>query len=169
MSIIPRSTKIANVCVIFWGFFYCSPSFLYFGGVFNKAIIPLALVGYEMIITNSALLASLAFYHLISARGIIESEMWSSQQIFQFKQLERRSMKKNQGFNGIRTRDLRDTGAMFYQLSYEATHWERGLIFFQASSFQLLKLEHLLRWSHFTFMIGDSNQEQLIHWLVSII
>ena len=33
---------------------------------------------------------------------------------------------KNQGFNGIRTRDLRDTGVMFYQLSYEATHWERG-------------------------------------------
>ena len=33
---------------------------------------------------------------------------------------------KNQGFNGIRIRDLRDTGAMFYQLSYEATHWERG-------------------------------------------
>ena len=46
---------------------------------------------------------------------------------FQFKQLERRSLKKkNQGFNGIRTRDLRDTGAMLYQLSYEATHWERG-------------------------------------------
>ena len=34
--------------------------------------------------------------------------------------------KKNQGFNGIRTRDLRNTGAMLYQLSYEATHWERG-------------------------------------------
>ena len=34
--------------------------------------------------------------------------------------------KKNQGFNGIRTHDLRDTGAMFYQLSYEATHWEQG-------------------------------------------
>ena len=33
---------------------------------------------------------------------------------------------KNQGFNGIRTRDLRETGAMLYQLSYEATHWERG-------------------------------------------
>ena len=33
---------------------------------------------------------------------------------------------KNQGFNGIRTHDLRDTGAMLYQLSYEATHWERG-------------------------------------------
>ena len=27
---------------------------------------------------------------------------------------------KNQGFNGIRTRDLRDTDAMLYQLSYEA-------------------------------------------------
>ena len=33
---------------------------------------------------------------------------------------------KNQGFNGIRTHDLHDTGAMLYQLSYEATHWERG-------------------------------------------
>ena len=44
---------------------------------------------------------------------------------FQFKQLERRSL-KNQGFNRIRTRDLRDTGAMLYQLSYEAIHWERG-------------------------------------------
>ena len=101
--------------------------------------------------------------------------------------------KKNQGFNGIRTHDLRDTGAMLYQLSYEATHWEQGqfiwrnelnkltllpmcgfiaqlvehrtgiaevmgsnpvealIFFFQASSFQLLKLENLLRRSHFTF------------------
>ena len=33
---------------------------------------------------------------------------------------------KNQGLNGIRTRDLRATGAMLYQLSYEATHWEWG-------------------------------------------
>ena len=31
---------------------------------------------------------------------------------------ERRSLKKkNQGFNGIQTRDLRDTGAMLLQLS----------------------------------------------------
>ena len=30
------------------------------------------------------------------------------------------------GFNGIRTLNLRDTGAMLYQLSYEATRWERG-------------------------------------------
>ena len=29
---------------------------------------------------------------------------------------------KNSGFNGIRTRDLRVTGTMLYQLSYEATH-----------------------------------------------
>ena len=33
---------------------------------------------------------------------------------------------KKQDFNGIRTRDLRVTGALLYQLSYEATHWERG-------------------------------------------
>ena len=41
-------------------------TFLYFGGVFNKTIILLALVGYEMIIANSALRASFAIYHLIS-------------------------------------------------------------------------------------------------------
>ena len=39
--------------------------FLYFGGVFNKTIILLALVGYDMIIANSALGASLAIYHLL--------------------------------------------------------------------------------------------------------
>ena len=33
---------------------------------------------------------------------------------------------KNQGFNGIWTSDFRDTSAMLYQLSYEATHWKRG-------------------------------------------
>ena len=49
---------------------------------------------------------------------------------------------KNQSFNGIRTRDLRDTGAMLYQLSYEATHWERGqfcwVLRVLESSYQLL-------------------------------
>ena len=55
-----------------------------------------------------------------------ESKERSSQSIFLLKHLERRSLKKNQGFNGIRTRDLRDTGAMRYQQSYEVTHWERG-------------------------------------------
>ena len=29
---------------------------------------------------------------------------------------------KNQGFNGIRTRDLRNTGAILHHLSYKATH-----------------------------------------------
>ena len=38
----------------------------YFVGVFNRIIIPLALVGYEMIIENSVLCASLANYHVIS-------------------------------------------------------------------------------------------------------
>ena len=47
---------------------------------------------------------------------------------FKFSQLERRSLKKTQGFNGIRTRDLRDIGALLYQLSYEATHWEQGQV-----------------------------------------
>ena len=30
---------------------------------------------------------------------------------------------KNQGFNGIRTRDPRVTGALLYQLSYEVQKW----------------------------------------------
>ena len=55
------------VLAIFGGVFICfSFNLLYFGGVFNETIIPLALVGYEMIIANSALRASLAIYHLIS-------------------------------------------------------------------------------------------------------
>ena len=32
---------------------------------------------------------------------------------------------KYRGLNRIRTRDLRDTGAMLDQLSCEATHWEQ--------------------------------------------
>ena len=35
-------------------------------GVFNKTIIPLALVGYWIVITTSALRDSLAIYHVIS-------------------------------------------------------------------------------------------------------
>ena len=38
----------------------------YFVGVLNKTIIPLALVGYEMIIANEARSAELAIYHLKS-------------------------------------------------------------------------------------------------------
>ena len=41
---------------------------------------------------------------------------------------------KDQGLNGIRTRDLRDTGAMLYQLSVEGTHWERGQLIVLAHS-----------------------------------
>ena len=45
--------KVEKVCLISWGRFY-------------RTIIPLALVGYEKIIANSALRDSLATYHLIS-------------------------------------------------------------------------------------------------------
>ena len=46
----------------------------YLGDVFNKAIIPLALVGYEMIIAKSALRVSLAMIisYPTRARGITE-------------------------------------------------------------------------------------------------
>ena len=39
--------------------------FLCFGSIFNKTIIPLTLVGHEMIITNLALCTTLAIYHKI--------------------------------------------------------------------------------------------------------
>ena len=42
------------------------------GGGFNKTIIPLTLVGCEMIIANSELLALLAIYHLMNARWYME-------------------------------------------------------------------------------------------------
>ena len=59
--------KISERMRVFFGpfYLYCSLSFLYFWGVLNKTIIPLALVGYEIIIANSALRASLAIYHFI--------------------------------------------------------------------------------------------------------
>ena len=46
--------------------FLFQSSFPRFWGVLNKTTIPLALVGYEMIIANTTLRASLAIYHLIS-------------------------------------------------------------------------------------------------------
>ena len=64
--------RTRNFLVPFY-FYFIFGGFQYFGGVFNKALIPLALVGDEMIIANEALRASLANYHLISnarARGI---------------------------------------------------------------------------------------------------
>ena len=52
---------------------------------------------------------------------------------------------KNEGLNGIRTHDLRDTGAVFYQLSYEATHWERGQFIFPCSEmmWSLYEIVHI--------------------------
>ena len=44
---------------------------------------------------------------------------------FQFKQLER-SLKKSGLQTGFEPVTSVNTGAMLYQLSYEATHWERG-------------------------------------------
>lgn len=52
-----------------------------------------------------------------------ESEEWSSQWIFPFKQLERKEAWKNQSCNRIRPRDLCDTDAMLYHCSYQDS-WE---------------------------------------------
>ena len=85
---------------------------------------------------------------------------------------------KNQGFNGIRTRDLREyrcdalptelwshtLGAMSINWVHVELRSRRSRVriplkpwCFQASSFQLLKLENLLRWSFFTFIYNRSS------------
>ena len=48
----------------------------YFVGVSNKTIIPLVLVGYEMIIAHSALGASLAIYNFVS-----NAHSWNNSQV----------------------------------------------------------------------------------------
>ena len=55
---------------------------------------------------------------------IYEFYDWSSQLYTQLKQLWIFSPKKL-GLNGIRTHDLWDTGAVLYQLSYQA-NWSMG-------------------------------------------
>ena len=55
--IIPCSANMVSKRVIFGAFlFLVSSNFLYFGSVFNKRIIPFALVGYEIIHIQHALL-----------------------------------------------------------------------------------------------------------------
>ena len=44
---------------------------------------------------------------------------------FPIQSIGKKKPEKNQGFNGIQTRDLRETGAKLYTLSYEATHWKQ--------------------------------------------
>ena len=61
-----RLLKIKNKMKIGWFTNKVGTISQYFVGIFNRIIIPLALVGYEMIIANSVLRASLANYHLIS-------------------------------------------------------------------------------------------------------
>ena len=45
---------------------------------------------------------------------------------FPIEAIGRKRPEKYQGFKGIRTRELHDTGAMLDQPSCEATHWEPG-------------------------------------------
>ena len=61
-----RLFKIKNKMKIGWFTNIVGKISQYFVSVFNRIIVPLALVRYEMIIANSVLRASLANYHLIS-------------------------------------------------------------------------------------------------------
>ena len=58
------STNMVCIRAIFWDDFIFI--LFYLRGVFNKTLISLALVAYEMIIAISALRALMAIYHLIS-------------------------------------------------------------------------------------------------------
>ena len=45
---------------------------------------------------------------------------------FPISAIGKKKPEKIRASTGFEPPDLRDTGAMLYQLSYEATHWERG-------------------------------------------
>ena len=113
---------------------------------------------------------------------------------FPISAIGRKKPEKYQGFNGIRTRDLCNTGAMLNPTNWPRSQWtqqidlalnvwlhssvgrashryRRGHRFeshwspdnSQASSFQLLKLENLLRWSLFTFIYNRSTNMDYIY------
>ena len=70
-AIVPCSTNMATIDIIFLGHFYFS---LVLGGVFNKTIVPLVLVGYKIIIAYSMLRVSgwlFTISHPMRAHGII--------------------------------------------------------------------------------------------------
>ena len=60
-----RLLKIKNKMKIGWFTNKVGKNSRYFVGVFNRIIIPLAVVGNEMIMAKSVLRASLVTYHLI--------------------------------------------------------------------------------------------------------
>ena len=65
-----RLLKIKNKMKMGWFTNKVGKNSRYFVGVFNRIIIPLALVGYEMIKANSVLRVSLARYNQTHTRGI---------------------------------------------------------------------------------------------------
>ena len=68
-----RLLKIKNELKIVCFYKKSREEFSKFLGVFNKTVIPLTLVGYEIMIANSGLRASLALCHLISVqRALVE-------------------------------------------------------------------------------------------------
>ena len=88
------------------------------------------------------------------------------------KKPEKEKKKKNQGFNGIRNRDL-----LLHSSVGRATHRQRGghgfesrwspdfffFFFFQASSFQLLKLEKIHCDDHSSLSSITAVQNELFH------
>ena len=79
LNYIPCSTNVVSVRVIFRPFhYYFISGFLYFGDVFNKTIIPLALVGHEMIIVVPRWLSIISYP--TRARGIIVQYIEVSQE-----------------------------------------------------------------------------------------
>ena len=78
------------------------------------------IMDFFLMLTKNAKVGSLQWLHLFNFIKLKVKSSWKEEA------WKKSGPEKNQGFNGIRTRDLRDTSAMLYQLSYEATHWERG-------------------------------------------
>ena len=105
--------------------------------------------------------------------SVYKTEEWSSQWIFQFKQLERRSLKKIRAslltgryeLNKLTSLPMCGFIAQLveHRTGIAGSNPVEALIFFQASSFQLLKLENSLRGSFFTFIYDRIQIYELFH------
>ena len=87
-----------------------------------------------------------------------------------FSSWKEEAWKKNQGFNGIRNRDLHDTDAMLYQLSYKATHLEWGQVGkFAAIVILLLHLQTQYNIWVISHNLTSFCQHEMENWLLSIL
>ena len=123
---------------------------------------------------NCARMVVFCIFACINTKGEIKSKEWSSQWIFQFKQSTTAVQiwiisYTSHHFTPHGRYELNKLTSLpmcgFIAQLVEQSRWSPD--FFQASSFQLLKLENSLRWSFFTFIYHrSSNMNYFIYFTI---